>query len=78
MNIDQNAMCCISMNLSQRASQSNKKLYFKFQISFRNFDRKPKNIQTNRELGVNIDKSEMCYISMDFTRQGLQTNGKLF
>ena len=27
---------------------------------------------------MNIDRSEMCYISMDLTRQGLQTNGKFF
>ena len=27
---------------------------------------------------VNMDQSAMCYISMDLTRQALQTNGKLF
>ena len=27
---------------------------------------------------VNIDQSEMYYISMDLTRQALQTNGKRF
>ena len=61
MNIDQIAMCYLSMDSSQRAIQSNKKnFFFKFQISFQNFDQKPKNIQTNG--GVNIDQSEMYYI----------------
>ena len=32
----------ISMDLSQRALQTNEKLFFKFQINIRNFDRKPK------------------------------------
>ena len=27
---------------------------------------------------MNIDQSAMCYISMDLTRQALQTNRKLF
>ena len=46
-----------------------------FQISLRNFGRKPKNIQKN---GVNIDQIAMCYISMDLSQRAQQTNGKLF
>ena len=35
---------------------------------------------SNEWRGVNVDESAMCYIniSMDFTRQVLQTKGKLF
>ena len=42
LNIDQIAMCCISMDSSQQALQTNEKLFFKFQISFLNFAKKQK------------------------------------
>ena len=51
-------------------------LFFKFRFRFRIIFRKPKNVQTNR--GVNIDQSEMCYISMDSSQRVRPTNGKLF
>ena len=35
------------MDSSQQALQINEKLFYKFQICFRNVDRKPKNIQKN-------------------------------
>ena len=49
VNIDQIALCCLSMDSSQRALQTDGKPFLKFKTNFRNFDRKPKNIQTNRE-----------------------------
>ena len=48
--------------------------FLKFQFHFKIIGRKPKKY-LNR---VNIDQSAMYYISMDLTRQALQTNGKLF
>ena len=76
MNIDQIAMCFISIDSSRQALQTNGKLFFKFQIRFRIIDRTPKNIQTNR--GVNIDQSAICYISVESSRQALQTDEKPF
>ena len=49
MNIEQIAMCYVPMDSSQRALQNNEKLFFEYQISFRNFGRKLKNIQKNCE-----------------------------
>ena len=45
-----------------------------FQIRFRIIGRKQKNIQTNYKNGMNIDQIAMCYISIDSSRQALQTN----
>ena len=50
--------------------------FFKFWLIFQIIGRKPKNIQTNSE-GVNIDQISIFYISVDSSRQALQTNGKL-
>ena len=36
MNIDQSAMCYISMDLTHQALQTNGKLFFKFRIPFSN------------------------------------------
>ena len=52
VNIDEIAMCDISMDSPKRASQTNVKLFFKsvFEIlSAESFGRKPKNIQKNSE-----------------------------
>ena len=61
VNIGQISMCYISMDLSQRALQTNWDLFFKFQISSRNFGRKPKNIQTNREAWILIKVQCVIY-----------------
>ena len=61
------------MDSSQRALQIKGKL-FQISISFSNYWPKIEKY-SNR---VNIDRSAMYYISMDETRQALQTNGKLF
>ena len=52
------------MDLSQRALQSNGKV-FKFQIRFRINGRKTKNIQTNSDRGVNIDLRAISYKLID-------------
>ena len=49
MSIDQIAMCCISIDSSQRALQTNGKF---FQNYFRINGRKPKNIQRITRLGL--------------------------
>ena len=48
--------------------------FFQVSILFSNYWPKTKKY-SNR---VNIDRSAMYYISMDLTRQALQTNGKPF
>ena len=48
--------------------------FFQISILFSNYWPKTEKY-SNR---VNIDRSAMCYISMDLTRQPLQTNGELF
>ena len=65
------------MDSSQRALQLEKVFFFKFELVFK-FLKKTKNFQKNIAKGVNIDQSEMYYISMDLTRQALQTYLKLF
>ena len=63
------------MDWSQRALQTNGKLFLYFKLVF---ELLPKTeIYSNEYRGVNIDQSAMCYISMDSSRQALQTNGKL-
>ena len=55
-------MCYISMDSFRRALQTNEKFFFsKFQISVRNFDRKPKNFQTNREAWILIKLQCIIY-----------------
>ena len=49
------------MDSSQRALQANTKLFFKFQISFRNFGWKPKNIQNNNEAWMLIKLQCVIY-----------------
>ena len=61
-------------DLCQRHLQTNKKLFSSVEISFSNYWPKIENY-SNR---VNIERSAMCYISIDSTRQALQTNVKLF
>ena len=47
VNIDQIAMCHISMDSSRQALQNNGKLFFIFQFRFQIICRKQKNIQTS-------------------------------
>ena len=54
-----------------------KKLFSNFEFIFEIFRRKPKNIQTNSETCKIFKVQCVSYISMDFTRQALQINGKL-
>ena len=50
-----------------------------FQISNSLSKFRPKTEKYSNEYrGVNIDQIAMCYISMDLSRQALQTNGKFF
>ena len=60
------------MNSSQRAPQTNGKVFFS------NFDFWPKIDFFNEQRAVNIDQSAMCYVSIDLSRHALQTNRKLF
>ena len=46
--------------------------FFFFKFVFEFFGQKTKKFQKN------IDQIAMCYISMDLSRQALQTNGKFF
>ena len=64
------------MNLFQRALQTNGKLFTNFELVFEFLAENI--IFSNQYQGVIIDQSVMCYISMDSSRQALQTNGKLF
>ena len=50
--------------------------FFEFQISFRNFGRKLKNIQKNRRR--EYWQIAMCYTSIDSSQPALQTNEKFF
>ena len=54
VNIDQIAMCCISMDSSQQALQTNGKLFSNFELVFEFFSRKPKFFQKNREAWIMI------------------------
>ena len=56
------------MNSSERALQTDEKLFFffKFQFRFQIIGRKPKKYSNH----MNIDQSAMYYISMDLTQQG--------
>ena len=57
------------MDSIQRAQQTNGKL-------FQNFESLGETEIFSKELRfVNIDQIAMCYISMDLSRQALQTNG---
>ena len=58
MNIDPIAMCCISMDLSQRALQNNKKLLPDFKSVFKNFAKKQKILAKNRKIFKITAKSE--------------------
>ena len=86
-------MCYISMDLSRQALQTIKKLFSKFKFVFElmaenrffsNFKfvfeifAKNSEKDSNEYRGVNIDEIAICYISMDSSRQSLQTNEKLF
>ena len=78
MNIDQIAMCYTSMDSSQRALQTNEKLFFStFKLVFE-FVAKYRKIFKRIERCVNIDQIAMCYTSMDSSQRALQTNEKLF
>ena len=61
MNIDQIAMCYISMDLSQRALPNNGKLCFKLVLKLMDENQ----IFFKQIESVNIDQSAMCYILMD-------------
>ena len=65
------------MDSSQRALQTNGKLFFKFSINFRISGQKPI-FFFKRIVGNNIDQSAMCYKSMVSSLQALQTDVKLF
>ena len=78
MNIDQIAICYISMDSSQQALQSNGKFFFSnFELaSFWNFG---KSVKYSKELWVvNIDQIAIRYMSMDSSQRDLQTCRKLF
>ena len=49
MNIDQSAMCYMSMDSSLQALQANGKLFSNFEFVFRIIGQKLKNIQMNSE-----------------------------
>ena len=58
-------------------------MYKLMESFFLNFEYVFKLMPENRKIlkriaGVNIDQIAMCYISMDLSRQALQTNRKLF
>ena len=72
-NIDQIAMCYISMDSYQRPLQTNGKLFSNLNFALKLLVESQKYL--NR---VNIDRSAMYYISMDLTRQALQTNYYFF
>ena len=83
MNIDQIAMCYISMDLHQRVLHTNGKLFSNFKLVFeilaKNIKFLPKIKKYSKELqGMNIDQIATCYISMDSSQRALQTNEKLF
>ena len=62
------------MDSSEQAVQSNEKLFFlNFKFVF-------EILTENQKIFKRVARREsaMCYISMDSTRQALQTNGKLF
>ena len=64
------------MDSSLSALQTNGKLFSNFELVFKFLGKKQKISKQYR--GVNIDQSELYYISMDLTREALQTNVKLF
>ena len=64
----------ILMDSSRKALKSNRKLFFKFQISFQIVGRKPKNIEANSKAGILI--KNVLYIN-GFILKPLQTNEKL-
>ena len=64
------------MDSSRQALQTNGKFFF--QISFRYFGRKPKNIQTNSEARILIKLQCVFFLSMDLSRQVLLNDGKFF
>ena len=76
MNVDQSAMCYISMDLSQRVLLTNGMFFTNFIFVFELLAERQKYL--NEQRGVNIDQSTMCYLSMDLAREALLTNGKLF
>ena len=79
VNINQIAICYISMDSCQRALQTNEKLFWNSKLVF-------VICAKNRKIFKWIEKREywskwnvpISYVSMDLTRQDLQTNVKLF
>ena len=61
------------MNSSQRALQTNRKLFSNFEFVF---DFLAENF--SKERGVNIDQIAICHISMDSSQRALQTNNNFF
>ena len=76
VNIDQFAMCYISIDSFRQALQINRIFFFFFHISISFSNNWPKTEEYSNR--VNIVQSAMYYISIDSPRQALQTIGKLF
>ena len=74
VNIDPSAMCYIPMNSSQRALQTNAKLFINFEFAFELLA----NNQTNSYTSLLIKLQCVKGKSMDLSPQALQTNGKFF
>ena len=79
MNIDQSAMCYISMDLSRQALKTNGMFFFSnFKFFFELLTENRKIFKTNNEEWILMKVQFVIIMSMDSFRQALQTNGKLF